>query len=63
MLDWATLGGFVWVGMLIWAVLGIALIVLSIVGVADRAKSGELRPAGRQLAPGHGDGQERCSRP
>lgn len=34
MMDWGAMGGFMWVGMLIWAVLGIALIVLSIVGVA-----------------------------
>lgn len=34
MIDWGAMRGFMWLGMLIWAVLGIALMVLSIVGVA-----------------------------
>lgn len=34
MMDWAAMGGFMWIGMLIWTVLGIALIVLAIAGVA-----------------------------
>lgn len=33
MMDWGSMGGFMWVGMLIWAVLGIALIVLAVVGL------------------------------
>lgn len=33
MMDWGSMGGFMWVGMLIWAVLGIALIILAVVGV------------------------------
>lgn len=33
MIDWGAMGGFMWVGMLIWAILGIALIFLVIVGV------------------------------
>lgn len=32
-MDWSAMGGFMWVGMLIWAILGVALIVLVIVGV------------------------------
>ncbi|HEV8699232.1 MAG TPA: hypothetical protein VGQ89_16175 [Candidatus Limnocylindrales bacterium] len=32
-MDWDSMGGFMWVGMLIWAVLGIALIVLAVVGL------------------------------
>ncbi len=34
MMDWGAMGGFMWVVMLIWAILGLALIVLAIVGVA-----------------------------
>ena len=34
MMDWGAMGGFMWVGMLIWAILGIALILLVIGGVA-----------------------------
>ena len=33
MMDWASMGGFMWVGMLIWAILGIALVVVVIVGI------------------------------
>ena len=32
-MDWGAMGGFMWVGMFIWAILGIGLIVLVIVGV------------------------------
>ncbi len=32
-MDWDSMGGFMWVGMLIWAVLGIALIILAVVGL------------------------------
>lgn len=31
-MDWGAMGGFIWAGMLIWVILGIALIVLVIVG-------------------------------
>ena len=47
-MDWGAMGGFMWVGMLIWVVLGIALIVLVIVGVIS---------LGRQL--GRNDGGRR----
>lgn len=30
MMDWGAMGGFMWIGMLIWALLGIALIVLAV---------------------------------
>lgn len=30
-MDWDSMGGFMWVGMLIWAIIGIALIVLAVV--------------------------------
>ena len=33
MMDWASMGGFMWVGMLIWAILGIVLVVVVIVGI------------------------------
>lgn len=33
MMDWGSMGGFMWVGMLIWAILSIALIVLAVVGL------------------------------
>lgn len=32
-MDWNTMGGFMWAGMLISAVLGIALIILVVVGI------------------------------
>ena len=34
LMDWGSMGGFMWVGILIWAVLGVALIVLAVVGLA-----------------------------
>ena len=33
MMDWASMGGFMWVGMLIWAILGIVLVVVVFVGI------------------------------
>ena len=33
MMDWGAMGGVMWVAMLIWVILGIALIVLAITGV------------------------------
>jgi putative membrane protein len=33
MMVWGSMGGFMWVGMLIWAILGIALIVLTVAGL------------------------------
>ncbi len=33
MMDWGAMGGFMWVGMLIWAILGIALVVLVVVEI------------------------------
>jgi putative membrane protein len=33
MMDWGAMSGFMWVAMLIWAVLGIALVVLVIAGI------------------------------
>lgn len=33
MMDWSSMGGFMWIGMLIWAVLGIAFIILAVVGL------------------------------
>jgi putative membrane protein len=53
MMDWGAMGGFMWVAMLIWAILGIALVVLAIVGVVwlvrqlGRDTQGRRRPAGR----------------
>ncbi len=32
-MDWGAMGGFMWIGMLISAILGIALIVLVIIGI------------------------------
>ena len=37
-MDWGTMGGFMWVGMLIWAILGIALIVLTVLGAVWLAR-------------------------
>jgi putative membrane protein len=53
LMDWGSMGGFMWVGILIWAVLGIALVVFAIVGVVwlvrqlGRDGHGRRRPAGR----------------
>jgi putative membrane protein len=53
MMDWGAMGGFMWVAMLIWTVLGIALVVLVIVGVVwlvrqlGRDGQGRRRPATR----------------
>jgi putative membrane protein len=53
MMDWGAMGGFMWVAMLIWTVLGIALVVLVIVGVVwlvrqlSRDGQGRRRPAAR----------------
>jgi len=53
MMDWGAMGGFMWVAMLIWTVLGIALVVLVIVGVVwlvrqlGRDGHGRRRPAVR----------------
>jgi len=53
MMDWGAMGGFMWVAMLIWAILGIALVVLAIVGVVwlvrqlGRDGQGRRRAAGR----------------
>lgn len=33
MMDWASMGGFMWAGMLISAILGVALIILFAVGI------------------------------
>ena len=32
MMDWGVMGGFMSVGMIVWAILGIALIVLTVLG-------------------------------
>jgi len=53
MVDWGAIGGFMWVAMLIWMVLGIALFFLVIVGVVwlvrqlGRDGQGRRRPAAR----------------
>ena len=53
MMDWGAMGGFMWVGMLIWVVLGIALIVLVIAAVVwlvrqvDRNDGGRRRTSNR----------------
>ena len=33
MMDWGAMGGFMWIAMLIWAILGIALVVLVVAGI------------------------------
>lgn len=38
MMDWGAMGGFMWAGMLIWAILGIALIVLVVIGIVWLAR-------------------------
>ena len=48
-MDWGTMGGFMWVGMLIWAVLGIALIVLVILGAVWLARRLGRDERGRRL--------------
>lgn len=33
MMDWGAMGGFMWLAMLIWAILGVALVVLVVAGI------------------------------
>lgn len=51
-MDWGTMGGFMWIGMLLWAVLVIALIVLVVVGILWLAA---------RLRPGAGSSEERSA--
>ena len=37
-MDWGAMGGFMWVTMFIWVILGIALIVLAVTGVVWLAR-------------------------
>ena len=48
-MDWGAMGGFMWVGMLIWTVLGIALIVLVILGAVWLARQLGRDEPGRRL--------------
>ena len=51
MTDWGSMGGFMWVGMLVWAILGIALIVLAVVGVAWLVRHPGRNGRGRRRLP------------
>ncbi len=51
MMDWGAMGGFMWVGMLIWAILGIALVVLVVVGIAWLVRHPGRDAQGRRRRP------------
>lgn len=52
MMDWGAMGGFMWVAMLIWVILGVALVVLVIVGVVWLVRQLAQGGQGRRRLPG-----------
>jgi putative membrane protein len=46
--DWGAMSGFMWVGMLIWAILRIAVIALVIVGILWLMREGGQDSSGRR---------------